>query len=131
MPMPPPIRNVDPISTRSKPAKPPSATSVRIIRAPVMTSTQFHRFMSGTSSGVRGRKARSRRRLWSEQPGVASGAASRRAGGAPASGIERALPRGDALDDPRRAPALAHADALDPAAARLDELAADDRLERP
>src|SRR2546422_7361523 len=45
--------------------------------------------------------------------------------------VERALSCRDALDDTRRVPPLAHADALDAAATRLDELASDDRLERP
>src|SRR5215831_1885700 len=37
----PPITKVDPIKTRSNPAKPPSKTSTRIVKAPISRSTQF------------------------------------------------------------------------------------------
>src|SRR2546423_14946651 len=63
IPMPPPITNVEPISTRSKPAKPPRTTSTRINTAPPMTSTQFHKFIRGTSVD-NGLNARVGQRLW-------------------------------------------------------------------
>src|SRR2546426_9361339 len=46
----PPSATADPTSTRSKPAKPPIATSVRTHRAPTMIRSQF-KDMSGTSVG--------------------------------------------------------------------------------
>src|SRR5437867_1709333 len=78
----PPSATADPTSTRSKPAKPPIATSVRTHRAPAMISSQF-RSMSGTSVGAEHREVRSRcQRVVAE---ARSGAAGPRRGAAHAS----------------------------------------------